>query len=91
MAGPEASGRKRAREHDASKTAGATAAADTAEDIAAFASRLGRWGGAVRCERSARDGEPALVAAAFTAKGETIVADPPPRCGAGALELLGLW
>ena len=77
MAGPEASGRKRAREHDASKTAGATAAADTAEDIAAFASRLGRWGGAVRCERSARDGEPALVAAAFTAKGETIVADPP--------------
>ena len=77
MAGPEASGRKRAREHDASKTAGATAAADTAEDIAAFASRLGRWGSAVRCERSARDGEPALVAAAFTAKGETIVADPP--------------
>ena len=76
MAGPEASGRKRARERDAS-TAGATAAADTAEDVAAFARRLGRWGGAVRRGRGARDGEPTLVATAFTAKGETIVADPP--------------
>ena len=76
MAGPEASGRKRARERDAS-TAGATAAADTAEDDAAFARRLGRWGGAVRRGRGARDGEPTLVASGFTAKGETIVADPP--------------
>ena len=76
MAGPEASGRKRARERDAS-TAGATAAADTAGDIAAFTRRLGRWGGAVRRARGARDGEPALVATSFTAKGETIIADPP--------------
>ena len=76
MEGPEASGRKRAREQDVS-VAGATAAADTAEDSAVFARRLGRRGGAVRRACGVRDSESALVAAAPTAKGETIIADPP--------------